>query len=111
MATQNFRKKLSGKNNYYGQCIGKFFCLRGGKEQHQLAWGNNPQITNIGMGQERYIRYDERISKNHSGRIRTKGSQPKQAFIYPTFQENCPVQIVQFYMSKIPSNYQDFIIV
>ena len=44
------------------------------------------------------------MSTNHSGGIRTKGSQPKQAFIYPTFQENCPVQIVDFYMSKIPSN-------
>ena len=60
------------------------------------------------MGQQRYIQYDERMSKNHSGGIRTKGSQQKQAFIYPTFQENCSVQIVEFYLSKIPSNSQKF---
>ena len=48
------------------------------------------------------------MSKNHSNGIRTKGSQPKQAFIYPTFEENCPVQIVEFYMSKIWSKSQKF---
>ena len=53
-----WQRKILGKKSqqllwtvYY--LVGKFFCLRGGKEQHQLAWGNNPQITNIGMGKER----------------------------------------------------------
>ena len=109
-----WQRKILGKNSpqqllwtvYY--LVGKIFCLRGGKEQHELAWGNNPQNKIIGMGQYRYIQNDERMSKNHSGEIRTKNSQPKQAFIYPTFQENCPVQNVEFYMSKIPSNSQKF---
>ena len=60
------------------------------------------------MGQVRYIQYDERMPKIHSGGIKTEQSQPNQAFIYPTFQEKSPVQIVEFYMSKIPSNSQIF---
>ena len=51
------------------------------------------------------------MSTNHTGGIRTKGSQPKQAFIYPTFQENCPVQIVDFTCPKFRQIRQNFIII
>ena len=45
-----WQRKILGKDSpqqllwtvYY--LVGKSICLRGGKEQHELAWGNNPQI-------------------------------------------------------------------
>ena len=58
-----------------GVCLG----LRGGQEHQQLHW-NPPQLSVVESPDERkYMQYIEDISKNHSGGLKMRELEAKQA--------------------------------
>ena len=88
--------------------VGKHFCLRGRSEHHNLLWGANSQIQLLGMGAQKRIKYVENISKTNGGGLKHAKKETKTGYIFPTGGDNCPVQIIEFYMSKIPPEATKF---
>ena len=80
---------------------GQNFCLRGVQEHYNLCFTQIQYATNP----ERYI-YHEFGSKNHPGDINDT-STGKIIPIVATGNHNCHVNILNFYLSKVPKNVRD----
>ena len=77
------------------------FCLRGVQEHYNLRFSQIQYATNP----ERYTYY-EFGSKNHAGGINDT-STGKIVPIVATGNHNCHVNILNFYLSKVPKNVRD----
>lgn len=88
--------------------VGKFFALRSREEHHALKCGVSAQVTIVGMKPNYYVQYTESSSKNNNGGIKHARYNPKSGRIYPTGGLNCPVAILQKFISLTPPKATKF---
>ena len=84
--------------------IGKFFGLRGGREQRQLEWDNEIKLTQTEFGEA--LIYKNHFRRNYRGGLKQRNVKPKiiKAFKNPSDPEKCIVHIYKLYATKRPSN-------
>ena len=89
-------------------CCRKAFCTRSREEHHRPRSGATAQIKIVGMGDDEHVVYNEDLSKNNTGELRTAKVTPRSGFIYKTAGENYPVRILKLYFTKLPQKCTAF---
>ena len=81
---------------------GKMFCLRGGQEHRFL------KLSQIQRSEDKYV-YHENVSKNINGSFKQLRVKSKVVPLYanPVLGEQCPVSILDKYISKLPPKAKD----
>jgi len=84
--------------------VGKFFGLRGGREQRELEWGKDIKLTQTEMGE--VLIYSNKHRKNFRGGLHQKNLQPKIIKAFPCISNpnRCIVNIYKQYASIRPTN-------
>ena len=60
------------------------------------------------MGQEKKVIYPEYLSKNNNGGLKHANYKAKTGTIFSTGGSNCPVEIIEKYLKKIPPKSKSF---
>ena len=88
--------------------VGKHFALRSRQEHRNLRFGSESQIKVIGMSPHEKVVYIETVSNTNPGGIRNVKHEQKSMEIMATKTNHCPVEIIKFYISKIPAGSKAF---
>ena len=88
--------------------VGKRFALRSRREHRNLRFGSESQIKVIGMSPHEKVVYNETLSKPNPSGFRNVKPEQKSMEIMATNTNHCPVEIIKFYISKVPAGSKAF---